>query len=215
VTVPELVFLRDPEEVVQRAAALVAESGRAAVAERGAFTLALSRPCEGLIEALAAAEVPWEHVTTYQVDERIAPRGSQARNIELVDGKLPGRLVPMPVDDDDVEAAAARYGEELPDRLDLVHLGLGPDGHTASLVPDDPVLDVVDRDVAVTGEYHRYRRMTLTYPALNRARAAVWIITGESKSDALAKLLAGAEDIPASRVGTGVQTVLADVAARG
>jgi 6-phosphogluconolactonase/glucosamine-6-phosphate isomerase/deaminase len=215
VTVPELVFLRDPEEVVQRAAALVAESGLAAVAERGAFTLALSRPCEGLIEALAAAEVPWERVTTYQVDERIAPRGSQARNIELVDGKLPGRLVPMPVDDDDVEAAAARYGEELPDRLDLVHLGLGPDGHTASLVPDDPVLDVVDRDVAVTGEYHRYRRMTLTYPALNRARAAVWIITGESKSDALAKLLAGAEDIPASRVGTGVQTVLADVAARG
>src|SRR4029450_5738974 len=125
VTVPELVFLRDPEEVVQRAAALVAESGLAAVAERGAFTLALSRPCEGLIEALAAAEVPWERVTTYQVDERIAPRGSQARNIELVDGKLPGRLVPMPVDDDDVEAAAARYGEELPDRLDLVHLGLG------------------------------------------------------------------------------------------
>jgi 6-phosphogluconolactonase len=205
--------LPDAGAVVRRSAALVAERARAAVEARGAFTLALSRPCEGLLEALAAADMPWERVTTYQVDERIAPTGQDARNLELLDGKLPGTLVPMPVDEPDAEAAAARYDEELPEQLDLVHLGLGPDGHTASLVPDDPVLDVVDRDVAITGEYHRYRRMTLTYPALDRAREALWIVMGENKVAALAKLLGGDASIPASHVATPVQTLLADASA--
>jgi 6-phosphogluconolactonase len=215
VTERSVEVLPDPRAVVHHAAALVAENGRAALEARGGFTLALSRPCEGLVEALAAADLPWERVRIYQVDERVAPRGQPLRNLELLQGKLPGTLVPMPVDDGDLDTAARSYDDQLPEQLDLVHLGLGADGHTASLVPDDPVLDVGDRDVAMTGEYHGYRRMTLTYPALNRARAALWIILGESKTGVLEKLLAGDGDIPASGVQTPVQTVLVDVAAHG
>ena len=133
--------------------------------------------------------MPWEKVTIFQVDERVAPDGDPDRNLTLLQRSLPpggaADVRPMPVWAEDLDAAAAQYAEALPERLDLVHLGLGPDGHTASLVPGDPVLDVADRDVAVTGEYQGRRRMTLTYPVLDRARKILWLVTGEDKVDAL------------------------------
>ena len=163
-------------------------------------------------------EPPWSRTQIFQADERIAPAGSSERNLTHLIAALSigaqGSLRPMPVNDADPEAAARRYGDSLPEALELVHLGLGPDGHTASLVPDDPVLEVTDR-VAVTGrEYKGVRRMTLTYPELNRARRLLWIVTGESKREPLAKLLALDPSIPAGRVEPGGESlVLADRAA--
>jgi 6-phosphogluconolactonase len=163
-------------------------------------------------------ELPWGATEVFQADERIAPPGSPDRNLTHLIAALSigaqGSLRPMPVDDLDPVAAADRYAEALPEALDLVHLGLGPDGHTASLVPDDPILEVIDRRVAVTsGEYQGTRRMTLTLPELGQARRLLWIVTGEEKRDPLAKLLARDLFIPAARVEPRDSLVLADAAA--
>jgi 6-phosphogluconolactonase/glucosamine-6-phosphate isomerase/deaminase len=156
-------------------------------------------------------------VDVYQVDERVAPDGAPERNVTALLAGLPeearARIRPMPVDEHDLDAAARGYAAALPAALDLVHLGLGPDGHTASLVPGDPVLDVADRTVAATGEYHGHRRLTLTYPALNAAREIVWLVTGAEKRDALARLLARDASIPAAHVAAARQLVVADAAA--
>ena len=158
-------------------------------------------------------------MTIFQVDERVAPDGDPDRNLTQLQRALPpggaADVRPMPVWADDLEAGAAQYASELPAALDLVHLGLGPDGHTASLVPDDPVLDVADRDVAVTDEYQGRRRMTLTYPALARARGILWLVTGEDKVDALVRLRAGDHTIPGGRISTAHALVVADAAAAG
>ena len=152
----------------------------------------------------------------YQVDERIAAPGDATRNLTNLQRSLGERrptIVAMPVNDDDLEAAAASYAAQLPERFDLVHLGLGPDGHTASLIPGDPVLEVRDRLVAVTGVYQGEQRMTLTYSALSRADQLLWLVTGEDKRTALSALLRGDPSIPATGVEAPTSLVMADDAA--
>jgi 6-phosphogluconolactonase/glucosamine-6-phosphate isomerase/deaminase len=161
-------------------------------------------------------DVPWEQVTIFQVDERIAPEGDVTRNLTNLQASLGTRsptIMAMPVNDDDLEVAADRYAALIPERFDIVHLGLGPDGHTASLIPGDPVLAVVDRLVSLTGVYHEERRMTLTYPAIARANQLLWLIAGAEKRVPLAQLLAGDESIPAGRVVAASSLVMADAAA--
>jgi 6-phosphogluconolactonase len=165
---------------------------------------------------LVKETLPWEGVQIFQVDERVAPDGAPERNLTHIRNALagiPAEVLPMPVTDPDLELAAARYARLLPDVFDLVHLGLGPDGHTASLVPSDPVLDVTNRLVALTGPYQGHRRMTLTYPGLERADEVLWLISGEDKREPLAKLLSADPSIPAGRLRARCSTVMADAAA--
>jgi 6-phosphogluconolactonase len=208
--------LADADAVARRGAAVLAECARAAVAGRGAVTVAVSggRTPWRMLAQLAGEDVPWRQARVYQVDERVVPEVHGDRNLTHLRKALPraarGSVVPMDVEAEDLERAAAAYAAALPERLDLVHLGLGADGHTASLVPGDPVLDVTDRDVAVTGVYQGHRRMTLTYPSLARARRILWLVTGADKAEALARLLAHDRAIPAARVANPDQLVLAD-----
>jgi 6-phosphogluconolactonase len=217
--------LADADAVAWAAAALTAEEARAAVAARGRFIMAVSggRTPWTMLRALADQHLPWTDVHVVQVDERVAPEGHADRNLThlreslLAHCPLPAEQVhAMPVEWADLKAASASYAATLqqiagtPAVLDLVHLGLGPDGHTASLVPGDPVLDVTDADVAVTGTYQGRRRMTLTYPILDRARRIVWLVTGREKAEMLARLHDADRSIPAGRVRHDQAVVLAD-----
>ena len=207
--------LADPAAVAAAGASFVAERARAAVAASGSFHFAVSggHTPWAMFAELASETVPWEAVVIYQVDERVAPPDDPDRNLAHLRqalGPAPAQVRAMPVDDSDLEAAAAAYAASLPGQLDLVHLGLGPDGHTASLVPGDPVLDVTDRLVALTRPYQGRVRMTLTYPALARARQILWLVTGSDKKEPLAKLLAGDTTIPAGRVEAAASLVMAD-----
>ncbi len=213
----------DSDSASQRAAELIAAAGEEAVAARGEFSLALSggKTPWRMIALLGDVEsMPWEQTRIFQVDERVAPPGDEARNlthlIQMLALPHQAALRPMPVTSRDLDAAAAEYESQLPERLDLVHLGIGPDGHTASLIPGDPVLEVSDRRVAVTaGEYEGHRRMTLTYPALAAARQILWLAIGEKARDPLAKLLAGDTSIPAGGVENDDMVVVADQVAAG
>lgn len=219
----KLEVVADEKVAARRAAELIGAAGRAAVEQRQVFSLAMSggRTPWAMLAILGDIEaMPWAETELFQVDERIASPGSQERNLtHMVLGLSmdhQATLRPMPVTQRDLDAAARDYESQLPERLELVHLGLGPDGHTASLVPGDPVLEVTDRHVALTEHaYQDHRRMTLTYPALAAARRIVWLVTGEDKRDALAKLLAGDSSIPAGRVENDEMVVVADEAAAG
>ena len=207
----------------------MAAEARAAVAARGRFVMAVSggRTPWLMLAALAGEDVPWKSVHVVQVDERVAPAGSADRNWTHLAESLPGaaamtgQLHAMPVESPDLEAAAREYSDTLsglagsPPALDLVHLGLGEDGHTASLVPGDAALEVTGKDVAVTGVYRGARRMTLTYPVINRARRILWLVTGREKAAMLARLRDGDASIPAGRIRRDDALVLADRAAAG
>jgi 6-phosphogluconolactonase len=220
----------DADTVAREAAILIAADARAAVAERGRFIIAVSGGHTPwvMLRALAREELPWDKVHIAQVDERVAPAGHPDRNLTHLRESLlehaplpPEQIYAMPVESPDLPAAAKQYAAILakiagsPAVLDLVHLGLGPDGHTASLVPGDPVLEVTDADVAVTGVYQGRRRMTLTYSILNRARRVLWLVTGKEKVGMLARLLAADPSIPAGRVNQERGLVLTDRAATG
>jgi 6-phosphogluconolactonase len=223
-------ILADADAVAHEAARIIAAEARAASTARGRFIMAVSggRTPWLMLRALAHEDVPWQSVHLVQVDERVAPAGDPDRNLThlreslLANAPLPAEQVhAMPVEDTDLQAAARGYAHTLeqiagtPPALDLAHLGLGPDGHTASLVPNDPVLNVTDRDVALTGAYQNRRRMTLTYPMLNRSRRILWVVTGNDKVEALGRLRDADVSIPAGRIRQERALVLADRAALG
>jgi len=216
----------DADAVARQAAALIAAEARAAVAARGRFIAAVSggHTPWAMLRVLGTEDVPWPSVYITQVDERIAPAGDPDRNLTHIRESLhaplrPEQLLPMPVEASDLQAAVARYSATLlelagsPPVLDLVHLGLGPDGHTASLVPGDRVLEVTDADVSLTDIYQGRRRMTLTYPMINRSRRILWLVTGSEKVEMLARLRKGDVSIPAGRVRQDQAVVFADQAA--
>jgi 6-phosphogluconolactonase len=221
-------ILDTADSVAQRAAAIIAAEARAAVKERGCFVMAVSGGHTPwlMLRALATLDVPWPAVHIVQVDERVAPEGDPDRNFTHLRESLldhvplaADQIHAMPVEAPDLNIAVAQFAASLrqiagsPPVLDLVHLGLGPDGHTASLVPHDPVLDVTDADVAATGVYQSRRRMTLTYPIINRSRRILWVVTGSEKASMLVRLLDGDESIPAGRVSPEQALLIADRAA--
>jgi 6-phosphogluconolactonase len=222
--------LADADAAASRAAAIIAEDARAAVAARGRFIMAVSGGHTPwiMLRALAKENVPWAGVHVFQVDERVAPAGDPDRNLTHLHESLlenapisREQIHAMPVEMPDLDEAVRQYERTLsgiagiPAVLDLAHLGLGPDGHTASLVPGDPVLDITDRDVGLTGIYMGRRRMTLTYPILDRSRKILWLVTGSEKVPMLRRLRDGDETIPAGRVSREQALILADRAAAG
>jgi 6-phosphogluconolactonase len=218
----------DEDVVAAKAAAIIAAEMRTAVSSRGRFIMAVSggRTPWLMLRTLAGEELPWKHVHVVQVDERVAPAVDPDRNLAHLRESLldqaplpPDHIHAMPVEAADLDRAAEQYALTLrdvagsPPVLDLVHLGLGPDGHTASLVPGDPVLEVTDADVAATGLYQGRRRMTLTFPIINRSRLVLWLVTGSGKAEMLVRLRDGDRSIPASRVRQDRSVILADRAA--
>jgi 6-phosphogluconolactonase len=221
-------ILADADAVARRGAAIIAASAADSLKTRGRFVLAVSggKTPWLMLRALADERVSWEQLHLVQVDERIAPEGDPDRNLTHLQESLltrvalrPNQVLAMPVNAPDLETAAKDYTRELadisgsPPVLDLVHLGLGPDGHTASLIPGDPVLGVSDSDVALTGVYQGRRRMTLTYPMLNRSRQILWLVTGNDKARPLQQLMNADPSIPAGRVHQDRAILLADRAA--
>ena len=224
----QIEILSDADAVARRAAAFIARAARDAVEARGRFVLAVSggRTPWVMLRALGREDVPWQAVDILQVDERAAPAGHPDRNLTHLRESLlehapiaAGRIHAMPVEVGNLDAGAREYAVTLrrligpSGRLDLVHLGLGPDGHTASLIPGAPELEVRDAPVAVTGVYQGRRRMTLTYPVLDAARQVLWVVTGEDKREMLLRLRDGDAAIPAGRVASHAAVVMADRAA--
>jgi len=226
----EIKVLADADAVAREGAAIIAAQARAAVAARSRFILAVSGGHTPwlMLRDLAGEDVPWNDVHVAQVDERVAPAGHPDRNLTHLRESLlehaplrPEQVYAMPVEAIDLEAAVSRYAQTLrgmagsPPIFDVAHLGLGPDGHTASLVPGDPVLDVTDADVPLTGVYQGRRRMTLTYPMINRSRRILWLVSGNDKVGMLTRLGDGDRSIPAGRIGRDNALVIADSAAAG
>ena len=225
---PELAVVDDAAAAAAQGAALIGAQLRAGVAERGRAALAVSggRTPQRMFEILAREPLPWERIDVLQVDERVVPDGHAERNATQAGAAFAGPMARhpqsfhwMPVADADLDAAAARYAATLhtvagrEPLLDVVHLGLGADGHTASIFPGSALADETRVDVAATGEHLGRRRMTLTLPVINRARLILWVVTGADKCDALARLLAGDPSLVASRVRRRGAVIVADLEA--
>ena len=217
---------RTDDDVAFTAAAHIAARARAAVSGHGAFCIALSggRTPWKMLECLVGLELPWDRIHVFQVDERVAPHGDSDRNATKLAAILGASRLPytnlhlMPVTDEDRRRGCDAYSQVMARHtrdggLDLVHLGLGEDGHTASLVPGDRVIDVADRDVATAGPYQGRLRMTLTRPAIDKAAERMWVVTGASKAEMLARLQVGDATIPAGRISRRNSIVFADDAA--
>jgi 6-phosphogluconolactonase len=218
-------------EAARTAASHLARELRAAARDRGRGLLAVSggHSPAPMFRALAREDVPWERIELFQVDERDAPTGDPDRNWTSLHADLiapvglrPEQLHPAPLPSSgDLAAAARRYAEALeslagrPPVLDLVHLGLGSDGHTASLVPGDAALDAREASVRATSTYRGRARLTLTFPTLDRARRVLWFVVGAEKRDALRRLRAGDREIPAARVRRERAILVCDSAAAG
>jgi 6-phosphogluconolactonase len=226
----KLEVAKDAEAAARLAALFVAHCVRQAAVVRGQAHVAFSGGTtpRRMLEYLSKEDLPWESLHVFQVDERVAPDGDERRNLTLLrkylveDGFLrPAQLHAMPVGADDVESAARQYQSTLEliagssVMLDLVQLGLGADGHTASLYPGDPAVLTKDRDVAVAGVHDGLQRLTLTLPALNRARTRLWLVTSSDKSARLSELVAGKGDLPACLVRRDESFVIADRSAAG
>jgi len=221
-------ILKDADAVAQEAARVIASFARKVVVERGRFVMAVSggtTPWQ-MLRILVKEDMPWKKFHLFQVDERVAPATHADRNLtQLRECFFSNALMnkdhmyAMPVEADDLESAAKQYAGVIsksagsPPVLDLVHLGLGADGHTASLIPGDPILQVEDSDVGITGIYQGRKRMTLTYPIINRARNILWIVTGAQKAPMLKRMLEADTSIPAGRVSQDNAYLLADDAA--
>ena len=226
----QMEVFEDGAAVARRAAAVIAENARQAVSRRGKFVMAVSggKTPWVMLRDLADEQIPWGKVHVFQIDERIAPAGDPDRNLTHLRESLlshaplpPDQIHPMPVESANLEASAAEYFATLkdfagnPPVLDLAHLGMGPDGHTASLIPRDPVLDLTDRDIGLTGVYQGRRRMTMTYPLLNRSRLILFLITGAEKAHMLQLLCKADPSIPSGRIRGDSMLLLADKAAAG
>ena len=222
----ERVVPGDDMAAARWAAGRMADLLSAAVQARGRASLALSggRSPWAMMEDLFARDLPWDHVDILQVDERVAPDGDEQRNWTRIAGLLAGspaqaaRAHPMRVADG-ADAAVRDYlgvlaGLDGP--IDVVQLGLGDDGHTASLAPGDPVLEVTDAPVAATAApFNGTVRVTLTYPALDAAREVLWLVTGAAKAAMAERLEQGDPAIPAGRVAAASQVIVLDRAAAG
>jgi len=195
------------------AAAWLAGRLRDAVRRRGEALIAVSggSTAPALFDALVPHDVPWDRTTVWQVDERVAPDGDVARNAVQLDA-LAVRVRPMPVTVSDLRAGARRYAASLPPRFDVVHLGLGDDGHTASWPPHDPVV-ASTRDCEIVDEFNGYRRMTLTPRVVNAARSRFVLTLGSSKSDVVVRWMLRDPELPIDRVRRSATWVFLDPAA--
>jgi 6-phosphogluconolactonase len=203
------------DQVAAGAAAYLEQEIRFALTHQKSFSLAISggrTPWE-MLKILSKADLPWKRVNLFQVDERVAPDGHADRNLTQLFQAIAGtpmvtqlRIFPMPVLAEDLEEGCREYTQVLDEvtegkGLDLIHLGLGSDGHTASLVPGDGVMEVQDRLVACTQNTYQGRiRMKLTYPLLNGAKQLLWIVTGIEKQEMVQRLLKQDPSIPAGKI---------------
>ena len=213
-----LLCFADADAVTTAAARYIAERARHCVNTQGSFSLALSggRTPQAMLECLATLNVPWRDVVIFQVDERVAPDGDPARNatalVNIFHSVHP-TLELMDVTASDLIDAAWRYAKMLPAHFDLVHLGLGADGHTASLTKDSVARITADQRIALTEPFAGYARMTMTPAALALARQVLWVVSGIDKAPALAQLLAGDPSISATPIVSSTSLVMADEAA--
>lgn len=224
----EIRTFQSSNEVATEAALYIADRIRESVAKKGFFTMAVSggRTPWQMIKELAKEELPWEKVFLFQVDERVAPDGHADRNLTQLFNSIQGtplvtrlNIFPMHVIAEDLEEACDQYAENIKlitetGKLDLIHLGIGTDGHTASLIPGDAVLDVQDQAVARTSNPYQGRdRMTLTYPLINQAEKILWIITGKEKAEMLSRLISQDPTIPAGNVSQSRAIILTEESA--